>query len=199
MRLQIANRKSQILPALLALLLFPLTGCNFINSISFAKEGEGALNIRANTESGNRLSGSFSKGSYAFDDRNNLTVLLIDGPADNPTQVVTIRMMWEPRVGKTPIDPNATNATIHYMIFTAGGKEVGVYSGAGYVYPNNDPGGDVLNAAVWQANLELADRSVGFVDQLGPAIVSGGFTARLDPIATQQSIRRMNQLVTDRL
>jgi len=169
-------------------------------SAGCAGDGGGSLAIRSQDDTGGQLQGGFGTGIYSLDDKNNLTAVLFDGPQENPTQAVVIRMFWKPRAGRTPIDSNATNATIHYIIFTGEGNRVtGIYSGAGYVYPNSKTGEDPLAAGVWQASLRLADKSETFQDRLGQAMVKGKFTARRDATAVQQAIRQINVLVRERL
>ncbi len=160
----------------------------------------GALTIRSQDPAGAKLSGGFERGLYSFDDKNNLTVVLFDGPEENPRQAVTIRLLWTPRAGRTPIDPNATNATIHYVIFTGqDGAEVGVYQGAGYLFPRNKPGSGRLDAGLWDANLRLADRSDRFNDLLGQASIKGGFQAKRDELALNRTVRQLNVMIGQRL
>ncbi|MCE9592310.1 MAG: hypothetical protein K8S99_17525 [Planctomycetes bacterium] len=177
---------------LLLLCLALLPGCK--------GDGGGKLSIHSQDDSGGQLVGGFGTGVYSFDDKNNLTVVLFDGPEDNPTQAVVLRMFWKPRAARTPIDKTATNATIHYLIFTGEKNQLaGVYSGAGFLYPKQKPGGAMLDASVWQASLRLTDKTNGFDDRLGQAMVKGGFSARRDDPAVQQSIRRLNIMVRERL
>jgi hypothetical protein len=165
-------------------------------------EGDGGGNfaIRSVTDPNTSLHGDFSHGIYRYDDKNNLTVLLLDGPIENPTQAVTIRLMWAPHAGRTPIDSTATNATIHYVIFTGqANAQVGVYSGAGFVFTKTDPGGPSLEASVWQASLRLADKSQGFDDLLGQAMVKGGIAANRDDAAVSEKLRKLNVLLRQKL
>lgn len=167
--------------------------------------GEGGrLAVQSQSSPGTVLSSAFTTGVYGFDDKNNLTVLLFDGPPQNPTQAVAIRMFWRPRAATTPIDRTATNATIQYMVFAStgganAGNEVGIYSGAGYVYPKSELGQPLLTASVWDAALRLSDRSEGFNDLLGKAELKGGFTAVRDDVAKEQLLQRLNVLVRERL
>ncbi len=165
--------------------------------------GEGGrLAVRSQSSPGTVLSSAFGTGVYGYDDQNNLTVLLFDGPPDNPAQAVAIRMFWQPRAAATPIERTATNATIQYMVFATSGseaREVGVYSGAGYVFPRTAPGQSPLAASVWDAALRLSDRSEGFTDLLGKAELKGGFTAVRDDIAKEQMLQRLHVLVRERL
>lgn len=178
-------------------LMLTTTGCS---SWVFHETGA-KLAVRSQTDRNLRLAGGFDKGIYGSSNKDNLTVLLFDGPIDNPTQVVTLRMFWKPTAGSTPIDATATNATIHYVIFPGGGsaKEVGIYGGAGFVFPRGDVGDEKLNAGVWEANLLLADRSTGFADRLGQAFLEGRFNATRDDAALEQALRRINTMIEQRL
>ena len=143
---------------------------------------------------------AFEHAVYRFDDDQHITALLYDGPVENPTQAVTIRMLWRPRAGRTPIDATATNATIHYVIFTgADNSRVGIYSGAGYLFPNTKVGDPSLTAGIWDANLRLFDRSEGFTDLLGQSILHGDFIAKRDDAGTEEGIRKLNVLISKRL
>lgn len=176
------------------------TGC--------AGSGGGELAVRGVGENAPRLTGGFKRGIYRFEDANHATVVLLEGDMNNPTQAVTIRVFWSPTPGATPIDPNATNATLQYIIFTppspAADKSrpagmVGIYSGAGFVFPRNELGEGTLDCGVWESNLRLADSTRGFNDLLGQAVARGDFTARRDDAAVGDMLRRLNVLVRDKL
>jgi len=146
------------------------------------------------------LVGGFTSRFYSIDDQNNLTLLLVDGAVDDPVQVATIRMFWAPRAGRTPIGPAATNATIHYTIFAgANSQEVGIYSGAGFVYPVDKPGYETFAASVWQATLRLTDRTEGFEDLLGGAILEGHLTATRDDAVVSRLLNHLRVLINQRM
>ncbi|MCG8511126.1 MAG: hypothetical protein MI741_18055, partial [Rhodospirillales bacterium] len=144
-------------------------------------------------------------------DDNSVTVVLLDGPANNPRQAITLRMFWRPRAGLTPLDAEATNATMHYIVFpleaeagndtpmNATRAPIGIYTGAGFLYPKRSPGAEDLLANVWDASLRLTDAGEGFVDLLGPATITGDLRATRDDAGVQDAIRQLNQLVADRL
>jgi hypothetical protein len=179
-------RRIHILLVLIALAL--------LNACSSAG---GELAVRSQSDPQAVLKSGFETAIYGYNDGQHVTIVLYDGPIENPTQAVTIRMMWLPRAGGTPIDATATNATIHYMIFTGSGNDLlGVYSGAGYMYPSSTPGKDSLTAAVWEANLRLSDRSEQFTDLLGQAILKGKFVARRDDAGTIEAVRMLNSRVS---
>lgn len=182
---------------LVALVCYSLSGCA---TLKLGDDGGGKLTLQSHSEKDLVLKGGFDTGIYCADDKNHLIVVLFDGPVDRPTQVLTIRMFWKPRPGRTPIDHTATNASIHYVIFAGEDREeVGIYSGAGFVYPNSQPGRKTLRAGVWQANLRLADASDGFADLLGQSVLKGRFTAQLDELSVDQVLHRINVHIQQRL
>ena len=172
---------------ILGLIMFSAVGCT----------GGGRLALRSTERDTAVLVGNFNRGFYGFVDRNRVDVLLIDGDPDNPKQAVHLNMYWQPRAGKTPIDSNATNATINYIVFNPDGA--GVYSGAGFLLPQTDPGESTLRADVLEASLRLMDASESFADPLGLTTASGGFTARRNDLATQRALRQIRVLLGDKL
>lgn len=187
---------------MLTLLIAPLlcTGCG-----SSLWTRQSALAVVSQDDTSLRLRGDFNSAYYVFDSTESITIVLIEGPEDNPVQAAAIRMMWKPRAGRTPINPDATNATIQYIVFanrrTDEGffREVGVYSGAGFLYLDSDPGDARLTASLWQADLLLADRSDRFKDLLGQSTLRGSFTAERNSDKVQQLIKDLNLRVSDRL
>lgn len=160
----------------------------------------GHLAIRSVTDRDTLLEGGFDSSIYRLDDRGNLTILLLDGPLENPAQAVTIRMLWAPRTARTPLDPGATNASIRYVIFTGENNgRVGVYSGAGYFYPTGRPGQSRITGEIWEASLRLIDGSDGFSDLLGPSQLSGHISALRNDGAMNEALNRLDILVTKRL
>jgi hypothetical protein len=159
------------------------------------------LSIESQSHVGRQLSGRFDRAIYSLDDPDAVTIVLLSGPDDAPTQAAVVRVFWRPRAGATPISRTATNATVQYLIFADAGdrSEVGVYSGAGFVMPRTTLGSGRLDASLWQANLRLADRSAGFDDLLGQALLTGEMRVTRDDHAVQPLLRLLNQRVTDRL
>ncbi len=189
--------------------LLGLTGCSSLNPenwralpqpLTVFHSTGGELAIRSQTVDGPRMKSGFSEGFFTVADKNTLTAVMYEGPADAPTQAVTIRMFWQPKAGRTPIDDTATNATIHYIIFTGDNREeIGIYSGAGFVYPNSGLEGDKLVAGVWQSSLRLADKSKGFHDHLGQATLEGRFTAKRDDAAIEPTLHALYVQIRERL
>ncbi len=160
----------------------------------------GNLALRSQANPNIELIGGFDSSYYSLDDHNNVTLVLLDGPADKPVQAVVIRMFWKPRPGRTPIDATATNATIRYTIFTGpDDQDAGIYSGAGFVYPIDEPGFETFTADVWQATLQLTDRSAGFKDLLGQALLEGRLTATRDDAVVSRVLHMLHLMLTQRI
>jgi hypothetical protein len=172
-----------------------MTGCGVL--------GPGGELTAAGTSAERRvkLTGSFDRAVYGHDRQENLTVILLDGPADAPTQAAVIRMFWMPKAGATPIAESATNASVHYCIFAGADKPrpVGVYSGAGFFYPKSDLGGANLKGQLWEASLQLADRSEDFRDLLGQSILRGQMTATKDEARVSELLHQLNVEVNNAL
>lgn len=186
--------------ALLMLSVQMLVGCG-----STFWTSQSALAVVSQDDTSLRLQGDFSSAYYIYNSDEALTIVLIEGPEDEPTQAAAIRMMWHPEAGLTPITGDATNATIQYIVFanrrTDEGffREVGVYNGAGFLYLESDPGQTKLHASLWQADLLLADRSDRFKDLLGQSTLRGSFTAQRDGAKVAELIKRLNLRVSQRL
>lgn len=164
---------------------------------------QSSLTARSHGDDEVQLRGQFDHAVYSYGDRDSLTVVLIDGPLDQPRQAVTVRMFWLPRAGSTPLTATATNASIQYVVFPPAsgdsGGNIGVYSGAGFLYPSNRPGSEHFRGKIWQANLRLSDRGATFSDRLGPSVLTGTINARRDDQAVVDLLQRLNKLVAERL
>ena len=170
---------------------------------SFSGAGCGAgghLTIRSESDPETVFKGGFESGIYRVDSEGELTILLYDGPAEQPTEAMTIRMLWRPRAARTPLDPDATNATIRYVIFTGNRPgQVSIYSGAGYLYPKGRLGGSRLGVSLWQANLRWMEASEGFEDRIGRARLTGDFTVTRNDRTMYQALRRLSVLISEAL
>jgi hypothetical protein len=177
---------------LLALVLVLAGGC--------ADTGRAELSLRSVADQQVQLTGSFQTGIYSFDDVNHGTLILLDGPADKPTQVLVVRTLWTPRPAYTPIAATATNAEFTYVIFAGSpAREAGIYTGYGFLFPSNTLGDDTFSASIWDSTMELTDASPRFVDPLGQAILTGDLRARRDDLLTRQLLRRISVMVSRRL
>lgn len=173
--------------ACLVLTLGLLSGCHTAGRLAVASE----------TRTGVVLHGDFTTAYYGYDDRNTLHVVLLEGPADHPTQAVHLRMYWYPRAGRTPVDPRATNAAVSYVVFT--GTGAGVYRGAGFLFPDTYPGKASFTGDLQDSALRLLDASGNFVDRLGRARATGQFTATRDDAATLRIVREVEKQLHQKL
>lgn len=195
-----------ILPLLA--LLTASTGCSWMQPANWgtmynpfsALGGEGGtLTVRSFDDSDENIRGTFQSGIYTTADANTATMVLFDGPPENPKAALTIRMFWNPHAGRTPIDATATNATLQYILFDDTGKEIAIYSGAGYFYPNNSLGSDSFTGSLWQSSLRIADKSEGFDDKIGMARIDGKFTVTRDDLAVNPALHQLNVQIRQRL
>ncbi len=164
-----------------------LTGCG----------AGGRLAVRSVGDTDIAIKSAYDIGYYAFDNDNELSVLLIEGEPDNPSQALHLRMLWEPRAGRTPMDIHGINASVRYVVFA--GDEVGVYDGAGFMTTSSWSLGRTLRAAVRDATLRLTDRSRNFEDRLGLATASGGFSVERNDAVMQKTLRRLERVIHQRL
>ncbi len=162
---------------------------------------EGDLQIQSRSNPEDLAVGGFDTGRYSLDGPSTLTVLLTEGPADHLKRALIVRMFWKPKAAATPLDETATNATVQYIIFSdsQAGRQVGVYSGGGFLFPESDTGQPNLQANIWQATMSLADKSEGFEDTLGPSLLRGRFNAKRDDEGMIDAVRRVNIAVSEAL
>ncbi len=151
----------------------------------------GRLSLRSAKGPEKEITGRFTDALYAIGDRNQVNILLIAGDPEAPEQVVHIRQFWTPVAGSTPIDRGATNASVRYVVFR--GEEAGVYAGAGFLFPADEPGGQSLGFELRQANLRLRDATDSFERSIRLAVASGDVTARLAPGEIQQRLRTVHK------
>ena len=180
----------------LTLLLMVPTGCSAVRNLSTTG---GNVKLQSLTDEQLKLEGEFDLVTYSYDGEQALTVVLIDGPEAAPTRAVLLRFFWRPSPAQTPIDEEATNATVHYLVFPPDAGAA-LYAGAGYVFPTgNRAGSSRFAARVWDANLELADAAEGYADPWGPLRLRGGFTAERDDERTARLVRELTQRLSERL
>lgn len=194
----------RLLATLGCLLFVAMTGCTALTVSNLPVVGGegGSVKLDSQFFDDEQITGSFDHCVYRFDSVNDFTVLMYDGTIDQPSRAMTIRCFWRPTASRTPIDSNATNATMQYFAFTEGddgNQQVGVYSGAGYVYLNAKPGAEKINAEIWQATMRMSDRSVNYQDPLGQATMTGDTIALRNDAAMPELMHRLHTLVNSRL
>jgi hypothetical protein len=144
-----------------------------------------------------QLTGNFDFAVYSFGDANTVDVVLVQGTADDPQQVVHVRMLWRPKAAHTPMDRRATNATVSYVLFN--GDQAGVYGGGGLLFPRGKAGRATFRGRLENATLRLLDASDQFNDQLKLAVTGGSFTANLDPSRTMQVLHKVQVALREKL
>lgn len=161
----------------------------------------GNLTLSSQVDTELERKASFENGLYTLEEGKRLTMVLFDGPAENPTRALTVRMFWRPRAARTPIDPTATNASVYYIVFRDGPvpAQVGVYSGGGFVYPYSEPGASAIKVGIWDATLRLQDASKDFEDNLTPATIKGRVVVHRDETGIHRQLRQLQVLIRDRL
>ncbi len=106
-----------------------------------------------------------------------------------------VDLLWIPKAGKTAVDPQATNASLRLVIFS--GKEIGVYGGGGFAWPQGDPGDPTLGIDIVGSSLSLVAATDGFHDLLSPAELTGRLLATHDPDSTRRLRRMTSQIVSN--
>lgn len=191
-------------PLAMAMLLTVLCGCgqSSLRMPVFGSEG-GGLQLQSTQIEDALLELKFDRATYLSQNRDTVLVVLTAGPPEALTHALTIRMFYTPRAGKTPLSEDAVNARFQYVLFAdspeGGQRLVGIYSGAGFVYPHQYPGSARIRLSAWQATMRLTDASEGFVDLLGQSRLQGAFNASRGDGDVLDQIRRINTQVSAHL
>ncbi len=156
-------------------------------------------------ETGAHINPRFPTRAYTSTDEDTADIYLTDLSADDLTalfedpagsgvsgQIIHMHMFVRPKPGRTPIASTAISATVRYVIIAEG--RVGLYSGAGFLFPSGKPGDNVLGGSISKADLRLERATPGFVDRLGPAHLSTSFNAVLDEPLADELHRRLEVL-----
>ena len=101
-------------------------------------------------------------------------------------------MFVRPKPGRTPIQQTAISATVRHLIIAHG--QVGLYAGAGFMFPSGKPGDKVFGGSITRADLRLERATPGFTDQLGPAEMTISFAAKRDEELSDELHRRIELL-----
>lgn len=164
----------------MALLCGGLAGCAGLPGAVRPQGGDLTLAGRAQADGPrSAILFHFDHAYCVCEGRQNATFVLIQGEEANPVAAATLRILWRPEAGSTPIDENASNATLQVIRF--GGDATEIYSGAGFVFLGDKPDAAMVSAECWSADVALRDTSGKAPDTLGPAHASGGFTAEQNP------------------
>jgi hypothetical protein len=159
------------LPLLLLLLVLPFfTGC------AAASKPLQIEPARRTTP----ISPRFTQSYYYFDRDQTLYFVMRARANDAVTgqpvdQVATMRVFWRPKGGVTTLSASGINTTFRYVVMTP--DAFGLYEGAGFVRLHSKNGDGKFNATVSGGDLRLTQSSDNFVDTLGRAHITGGFSA----------------------
>ncbi len=182
-------------------LLMPNLGCARIQqattAVSLMGSDGGKLEMLSLTN-GNKFESKFDSAIYEFGDEDTVTIVMLKGTPEEPELAATLRLMWKPRAGKTPVDRSATNLTINYVVF-AGDDQVGIYSGAGFMLPEGKPGRGRIGGDIRQATVRLSDSSDQFTDLLENIRLEGDVTALRADGEVQPLLRKLALKIRERL
>ena len=163
----------------------------------------GTVTIDSRTVDPLRLQASFGYGGYGVDAGDTSMILstvplkqLQEGDFEQ-AQVIHMQLMWIPRAGRTPVNNQATNVVIRYVVLV--GEEAGVYGGGGFAWPQGSPGDKGLALNVTGSSIALLDATDGFKDLLSPAELRGWIGGPLAPDTMNLFRNTVSQIVTDRL
>lgn len=176
--------------------LFAICGCA-------PSHPSGTVTVDSRTANPLRLTTSFGYGGYAVE-AGDTSLILSTVPLEQlqsgtfkEAQVIHLQLMWIPDAGNTPVNNEATNIVIRYVVLV--GKEAGVYGGGGFAWPQGTPGKTGLGLSVTGSNLSLLESTDGFRDLLSPAQLRGWIGGPLAPETMTRFRNTVSQIVTDRL
>ena len=177
----------------LALLAAGLTGCAGPPILS------GGLSVSAPEGSSAPESGGYGAARYAHAGSSTATFVLTAKKNDGSNAVrraTVIRMFWQPWAGSTAVDPSATNAAVHHVVFRDGAAAI--YRGAGFVYPHQEPGADPLRITLSETELVLEKASPGFDPGSDRLLAAGRIDVALDDAATAERIGALSDRLAER-
>ncbi|MGP1273349.1 MAG: hypothetical protein ACTS22_08435 [Phycisphaerales bacterium] len=169
----------RVSPLLLVAAMLLLTGCGHYARVSLAAtEGDAVLRP------------GYQTAAYTFTDENTVDLYLSDLTPDElgrpwsdqgrPVgQITHIHMFIRPRPGRTPIDPNASNATIRHLILAPEGA-TGIYAGGGFLLPSSSAASGTFKGSIKSGTLALDAASLNFTDALGAARFRASLKVRRD-------------------
>ncbi len=185
-----------LLGGLLAVLL---GGCDV-----FRGEAGGLIQAQSLGRNAVRVEGEIVTAIYTDRLSSELSFFMADRSIDElmeadpgTAQVLRVELLWEPQPGRTPVDEYATNASLQYVIMVDG--ELGIYSGGGFAAIDGGRGDERIYILLRNTTLRLQDHTPGFVDQLGPTLLTGSLVAEYRPELARQLHRRISQFATDSL
>jgi len=167
-----------IIGVLACISLLPMPGCGGSSSALVLESNQGIITP------------TIVSAVYRFIDQNTADIYLSDFPLDEiaprldqgvigqPGNIIHIRLFLMPKVGKTPLDSTASNASITHMVLT--GNSMGVYGGGGFLFPSDKVGDPTFSGTIRDATLRIIDSEPGFVDRLGRCTFGGTLSVERD-------------------
>lgn len=123
-----------------------------------------------------------------------LAIPFEDRAAGHPTgQIMHIHMFIRPSPGKTPIEPQASNASIRHLILAPGAK--GLYGGGGFLLPSGAASSGIFKGKITAGTLKLQAATERFNDALGPTEVRANFRVKEDPELAAKIARRFEEAI----
>ena len=110
-------------------------------------------------------------------------------------QILHIELLFPPQPGETPIDPDATNLSIRYIVISNG--EVGLYEGGGFGYPLGSVEDGSMSLRIEPSGMVLTESTEGFVDLLSPASISAVFSGNCDDVLGGRMADSVDQFMTN--
>ena len=151
---------------MLAYCLMLLSGCHIQRSA-------GSLRAQGLGDDPALLSGDFRRAYFSNDSSTGPSFMLFDVPIDGVVQgnvqngqILHIDLLWLPKPGATPLENDATNATIRYVVISHG--EIGVYGGAGFAMPDGSPDDKKLGLTFARSLAAVAGRDAWFCRSAQP-------------------------------
>lgn len=182
-----------------AAMVLSLIGALSLTTGCASTTGEGTVELRSMGREQGELRSAFEVAAFSIGPAATAIYLsdvpigaLVDGSATT-AQVVHIELLWKPRAGFTPIEDEATNASIRYVVFVDG--EVGIYGGAGMVKFRGKLNRGRVRFTIDGGSMSLLDSTPGFLDRLSPA----SFSADVLAIGSDEQALRLRQAVSQRI
>jgi hypothetical protein len=109
-------------------------------------------------------------------------------------RIIQFKMFLAPKAGSTPIESSACSVTVRHIVLAGGA--IGVYSGGGFLLPRGSAGEAEFSGSVREATLRLTGQRGPFVDRLGPAILTGSFSAPRNEALARRMAARVQDILS---
>ncbi len=194
-RLQLVAHTSLCVAAVIALVfaiaVSPGCGVSAPERLEVTSDGDTPRSFRADLGIGTY---SIEQANVSFVLSDVTTAELAEG-GDVFGQLLHVELLWEPKAGKTAIDPAATNLSLRLLVFS--GREMGLYGGGGFGWPTGTAGDAEFGVDIVGSNLSLLHATSGFVDLLSPSQLTGRLRTAHDEAATRLLRRAASQYTSN--